>query len=193
VGYSSARKDHGRHQCGGTPIGTGWWKNFWHFRRKQKDGLKTGAELDTQADILKKIRTICEDNGIEANLHNHTYEVENDMHDLKGTLARIPDFKLGPDLNWLIRGGINPVDFINTYGKQIVYLHIRDQYEDGTWSEYVGQGDMDFELIAAALKKQGFEGQAAVELAFPNDFAPTNELKEDWKKSREFVERTFGW
>ncbi len=158
-----------------------------------KKGLKTEAELDAQAELLKKIRKVCEDNGILPNLHNHTYEVENGMHDLKGTLARIPDFKLGPDLNWLIRGGIDPVDFINTYGDQIVYLHIRDQYKDGTWSEYVGQGDTDFEPIAAALKAKNFRGQAAIELAFPNDFTPKNELKEDWKMSREFVRKTFGW
>lgn len=158
-----------------------------------KTGIKTEAELDAQADILRKIRSICADNGIEANLHNHTYEVENDMHDLKGTLARIPDFKIGPDLNWLIRGGVNPVDFIKIFGEQIVYLHIRDQYEDGTWSEYVGQGDTDFIHIAEALKVTGFSGQAAVELAFPNDFTPKNELKEDWKMSREFVKNTFQW
>ncbi|MEO7767196.1 MAG: sugar phosphate isomerase/epimerase, partial [Ferruginibacter sp.] len=85
--------------------------------------LKTPAELDAQATILKQIFAICDDHGIEANLHNHTYEVENGMHDLKGTMERIPGIKLGPDLNWLIRAGINPVDFINTYGKQIVYLH----------------------------------------------------------------------
>ncbi|MDH5380119.1 MAG: sugar phosphate isomerase/epimerase [Cyclobacteriaceae bacterium] len=158
-----------------------------------KDGLKTESDLDAQAELLKKIKQICEDNGIVPNLHNHTYEVENDMHDLKGTLARIPDFKLGPDLNWLIRGGVDPVDFINAYGEQIVYLHIRDQYKDGTWSEYVGQGDTDFTPIAAALKAKNFSGQAAIELAFPNDFTPENELKEDWKMSREFVRSTFGW
>ena len=158
-----------------------------------KDGIKTEAELDAQADLLKKIRVICEDNGIVANLHNHTYEVENNMHDLKGSLARIPDFKLGPDLNWLIRAGVDPVDFITTYGKQIEYLHIRDQYNDGTWTEYVGQGDTDFKAIAAALKAQDFSGQVAIELAFPNDFTPINELKQDWKMSREFIQKTFGW
>ena len=158
----------------------------------KKNGLKTEAELDAQAEMLQKVRTICTDHGIEANLHNHTYEVENDMHDLKGTLKRIPDFKLGPDLNWLIRGGINPVDFINIYGTQIVYLHVRDQYKDGTWSEYVGQGDTDFKSIATALKAQNFHGQVAVELAFPNDFEPKNELREDWKLSRKFVQKTFG-
>lgn len=158
-----------------------------------KDGLKTEDELDTQAKLLTKIRALCEDNGIEANLHNHTNEVENDMHDLKGTLLRIPDFKLGPDLNWLIRANVDPVAFIETYGKQIVYLHIRDQYEDGVWTEYVGQGATDFKAIGKALKKQNFDGQAAVELAFPNNFTPVNQLKDDWKMSREFVEETFGW
>lgn len=156
-------------------------------------GLKTEAELDAQADLLKKIRAICTDNGIVANLHNHTYEVEHDMHDLKGTLARIPDFELGPDINWLIRADVDPVAFINTYGKQIVYLHIRDEYKDGTWSEYVGQGDTDFQAIATALEAQNFNGQAAIELAFPDNFTPENELKENWKMSKDFIKETFKW
>ena len=157
-----------------------------------KNGLKTEAELDAQAELLKKIRSICDDHGILPNLHNHNSEVENNMHDLKGILARIPDFPLGPDLNWLIRGGVDPVEFIQAYSDQIVYLHIRDQYEDGTWTEYVGQGDTAFEPIAAALKAKNYNGPLAIELAFPNDFTPEYELKETWKKSREFVEKVFG-
>jgi sugar phosphate isomerase/epimerase len=155
--------------------------------------VKTEQELDAQADILKKILAVCNDNGIEANLHNHTYEVNNNLHDLKGTLARIPDIKLGPDLNWLIRAGIDPVDFINTYGKQITYLHIRDQYADGKWTEYVGQGVTDFPAIAKALQEQNFRGDVAIELAFPGDLTPINPLKDDWKISREYVRKTFGW
>ena len=73
------------------------------------------------------------------NLHNHTYEVENQLHDLKGTLARIPDVKLGPDLNWLIRGGVDPVQFIHDHGEQIVFLHLHDQKADGKWSEAMGR------------------------------------------------------
>lgn len=155
--------------------------------------IKTEKQLDAQADLLNKILVICNNNGIEANLHNHTYEVENGMHDLKGTLARIPNIKLGPDLNWLIRGGVNPVDFINTYGKQIVYLHIRDQYADGKWTEYLGQGNTNFASIAKALQQQNFKGSAAIELAFPPDFTPVNPLKEDLKISRQYVKKVFGW
>ena len=155
--------------------------------------LKTESELDAQAEILKSINTICGDSGVVANLHNHTYEVANEMHDLKGTLARIPDMKLGPDLNWLIRGGVDPVAFIKTYGHQMVYMHIRDQYQDGTWTEYVGQGVTDFPAMAAALRSVDFKGRAAIELAFPAKYVPKNPLAEDWKRSREYVKTTFGW
>jgi sugar phosphate isomerase/epimerase len=154
---------------------------------------KTEAELDAQAALLKEIMKICHDSGVIANLHNHTYEVNNDMHDLKGTLARIPNIELGPDLNWLIRAGIDPVTFIKTYGHQIVYMHIRDQYANGTWTEYVGQGVTDFVAIADALRSVNFRGRAAIELAFPNNFVPKNPLAEDWKRSVDFVRTTFGW
>jgi len=154
---------------------------------------KTEAEFDAQAKILTSIRKLCADHGIVANLHNHTYEVRDDMHDLKGTLARIPDFKLGPDLNWLIRGGVDPVSFIKTYGHQMVYMHIRDQYKDGTWTEYVGQGVTDFPAIAAALRAANFRGRAAVELAYEKGFVPKNTLADDWTRSHDYVVKTFGW
>jgi len=89
--------------------------------------LKTPEQLDAQAELLRNIIAVCEKNKVVLNLHNHTYEVENDLHDLKGTLARIPDAKLGPDLNWLVRGGVDPVAFIRQYGRQIVFLHLRDR------------------------------------------------------------------
>jgi sugar phosphate isomerase/epimerase len=155
--------------------------------------VKTESELDAQAQLLRKIIAICDDSGIVLNLHNHTYEVANGMHDLKGTLARIPDIKLGPDLNWLVRAGVDPVWFIKTYGHQIVYMHIRDQYQDGTWTEYVGQGVTDFPAIAAALRGIDFRGRAAIELAFPAHYVPKYPLTEDWKRSREYVQTVFGW
>jgi sugar phosphate isomerase/epimerase len=155
--------------------------------------VKTESELDAQAQLLRKIVAICGDSGVVLNLHNHTYEVGNGMHDLKGALARIPDIKLGPDLNWLVRAGVDPVSFIKTYGHQIVYMHIRDQYQDGTWTEYVGQGVTDFPAIAEALRSVNFRGRAAVELAFPAHYVPKYPLAEDWKRSRDYLRTVFGW
>jgi sugar phosphate isomerase/epimerase len=155
--------------------------------------VKTESELDAQAQLLRKIQVICSNSGVVANLHNHTYEVANGMHDLKGTLARIPDIKLGPDLNWLVRAGVDPIWFIRTYGHQIVYMHLRDQYQDGTWTEYLGQGVTDFPGIAQALRSVDFRGRAAIELAFPNNFVPKYPLADDWKLSRDYVRTVFGW
>ena len=127
------------------------------------------------------------------NLHNHTYEVENGLHDLKGTLARIPDVKLGPDLNWLIRGGVDPVQFIHDHGDKIVFLHLRDQKADGKWSEAMGEGCTDFVAIGKALHDVHFAGHAVIELAHESSFHPTRPLRESLKMSREFVRKTLGY
>jgi len=154
---------------------------------------KTAAQLDAQAELLRRIMDLCRDNGVELNLHNHTYEVEDDMHDLKGTLARIPDVKLGPDLNWLVRGGVDPVTFIETYGESIVFLHLRDQNADGTWSEAMGEGDMDYVAIGKALCAAGFCGDAVIELAHERNFKPTRPLRDSLKMSRSYVKHTLGF
>ena len=152
---------------------------------------KTEAELDAQAETLKKILAICKSHQVVANLHNHTFEVADGMHDFKSTLARVPDLKLGPDLNWLVRGGVDPVAFIKTYGHQMVYMHIRDQKSDGKWTDAVGEGVMDFPAIAKALKEINYKGRAAVELAL--DAPPVRPIKESWKMSRDYVRQVFGW
>jgi sugar phosphate isomerase/epimerase len=154
---------------------------------------KTPAQLDAQAELLRGIIALCQSRGVVLNLHNHTYEVENDMHDLKGTLARIPDVKLGPDLNWLIRAGVDPVSFIKTYGNQIVFLHIRDQKADGKWSEAVGEGNTDYVAIGKALQAAKFAGDAVIELAHEGNFKPTRPLRESFKMSRAYVKQTLGF
>jgi len=154
---------------------------------------KTPDQLDAQADLLRRLMEICQANNVVLNLHNHTYEVRDNLHDLRGTLARVPGVKLGPDLNWLVRGGVDPVDFIRRYGDRIVFLHLRDQKADGTWSEALGEGQMDYAAIVRALHEINFSGDAVIELAHERDFKPTRPLRESLKISRDFVRRTLGW
>ena len=154
---------------------------------------KTAAQLDAQAELLRRIMTLCRDNGVELNLHNHTYEVEDGMHDLTGTLARIPEIKLGPDINWLVRGGVDPVDFIEAYGDRIVFLHIRDQNADGTWSEAVGEGDMDYVAIGQALRVSRFSGDAVIELAHESNFKLTRPLRDSLRMSRNYIRKTLNF
>ena len=155
--------------------------------------LKTPEQFDAQAELLRKIIALGKQHGVTLNLHNHTYEVEHHLHDLKGTLARIPDVKLGPDLNWLVRGGVDPVAFIREFGDRIVFLHLRDQKADGKWSEAMGEGDMDYAAIGRALHAISFSGPAVIELAHEWQFKTTRPLRESLKISRQFVRKTLGY
>jgi len=154
---------------------------------------KTPRQLDDQAELLRKIMAICRANGVVLNLHNHTYEVVDHLYDLKGTLVRIPDVKLGPDLNWLVRGGVDPAAFLRQFGPRIVFMHLRDQKADGRWSEAMGEGVTDYVGIAKALHDIKFYGDAVVELAHEGDFKPTRPLRESLKMSRQFVRRVLGY
>lgn len=154
---------------------------------------KTAEQLDAQADLLRKIIAIAKARGVVLNLHNHTYEVVDDLHDLKGTLARIPEVKLGPDLNWLLRGGVDPAAFIRQHGRQIVFLHLRDEHANGRWSEALGEGNMDYTAISKALREVDFSGHAVIELAHERAFKPTRPLRESLKMSRQFVRKVLGY
>ena len=175
-------------KLGGRTLGTSVGPVRWGLKIP-----KTERQLDDQADLLRQLIALCDQHGVVLNLHNHTYEVENGLHDLKGTLARIPGVKLGPDLNWLIRAGVDPVEFIWHYGRQIVFLHLRDQRSDGRWVEAMGEGDTDFVAIGRALHDIDFGGAAVIELAHEKDFKPTRPLRESIRISREFVRQTMGY
>jgi sugar phosphate isomerase/epimerase len=154
---------------------------------------KTPEQFDAQAELLRKIMAIGKDHGVVLNLHNHTYEVADGEYDLKGTLERVPEARLGPDINWLIRAGVDPVDFITRYGNRIVYAHLRDQKADGKWCEAMGEGTTDYGAIAAAFRKTGFHGDVAIELAHERDFQPTRSYGESFAISRKYVRRVMGW
>jgi sugar phosphate isomerase/epimerase len=153
---------------------------------------KTEAEFDNQAALLNKIIPLGLKKGIVVNLHNHTAEVADNMYDLRGTLKRIPDVKLGPDLNWLLRAGINPVDFLKEFRKQIVFMHLRDQLRNGKWPESMGEGNVNFKEIADVLREINFNGTCVIELAHENGFVRTRPLKESLKMSRDFMRKTMG-
>lgn len=171
-------------QLGGRTLGTSVGK------APQK---KTPEQFDAQAEILREIIAFGNEHGVVLNLHNHTYEVEDHEYDLNGTLARIPDVKLGPDLNWLVRAGVDPVDFIRRHADHIVYMHLRDQKADGAWSEAMGEGVTDFAAVGAELHKMGYSGDMAIELAHERNFMRTRPLRESLKMSREYVRRTMGY
>lgn len=154
---------------------------------------KTPQELDAQAEMLRKIVAVSRDHGITVTLHNHIYEVKDDEYDLRNTLQRVPDVKLGPDLNWLHRAKVDPADFIRRHGKRVVYAHLRDEKAGGGWPEAMGEGAMDYVAIGKALHEVAFSGDLAIELAHEANFPPTRSYGESFRISRAFVKKTTGY
>ena len=156
-------------------------------------GKKSPAQLDDQAELLRKIMALCSTHNVVLNLHNHKYEVRDDQHDLRGTLQRIPAIKLGPDLDWLVQADVDPVEFLQQHGDRIVFLHLRDQLRDKTWVESLGEGDMDYDAVSQALQKIRFSGDAVIELAHPQGLQLTRPLRDSLKLSRQFVRDKLGY
>jgi len=154
---------------------------------------KTAGELDAQADILRKLIPLCRKHGVVLNLHNHTYEVKDGEYDLNGTLSRIPDAPLGPDLGWLAEAGIDPVDFVRRRGKTMVFAHLRDRKADGNWAEAMGEGVVDYSGVARELRAANFKGTLVIELTSSTGKLPERPLRECFKLSRDYVHRVMGW
>lgn len=154
---------------------------------------KTPAELDAQAAALREILKLAADHAVAVNLHNHTYEVKDGEYDLNGTLERVPEAKLGPDLGWLFRAKIDPVDFLRRHAKRIVFAHLRNEKADGTWPETLSEGVIDYAAIGRVLHEIRFSGDLMIELAHESAFVPTRPLGESVKLSRAFVRKTMGY
>ena len=146
------------------------------------EGLKTPAELDTQAELLECLIDLCDECGILLNLHNHTYEVENGEYEFRAMIERIPDISLGPDVNWLRRAGIEPNDFLRRYADRIIYLHLRDQLGD-RWPEALGEGDQDWVELGRTLRDIGFDRYVGIELAHERDTQFTRTMGENFALS----------
>jgi sugar phosphate isomerase/epimerase len=152
---------------------------------------KTPEQLDTQAETLRRMIALAEERGVTLNLHNHTYEVLYGEHEVNTNIARIPEVKLGPDLNWLRRGGIDALDFLRRHADRIVFMHLRDQKGE-RWTEAVGEGDEDYGALADVIDEIDFRGAVAIELAHEPDQEFSRPMGENFALSAAHLRRAFG-
>jgi len=157
---------------------------------KSPEGRKTVEQLDIQAELLARLIDLGADHDITINLHNHTYEVEHAEYELIENLERIPNIKLGPDLNWLRRAAVAPLDFLRRHADCIVYLHLRDQQGD-SWVEALGDGDEDYVQLGRVLSEIGFTGKIGIELAHEPDTVFTRSMGENFALSCRHLRAAF--
>lgn len=124
------------------------------LRPSDADGWRAfGAKLQSISDELAS-------HGLSFGWHNHDFEfvaLPGGEIPMDLILEGGPTIPWEADIAWIVRGGRDPVAYINKYGDRISAIHIKDIAptgecvdEDG-WAD-VGEGVMDWSAILSALQ-----------------------------------------
>jgi inosose dehydratase len=160
---------------------------------KQGGAEKTDAELELQARMLDRCGAALADLGVRFALHNHTPAMRSSAREVHANLRNTDPAHvwLNADVEWIRHGGGDPVAFLEEYGARTASLHLRDAL--GTqWVQALGEGDMDFEAIAQVLRRKGFAGPIALELATDPETVITRSFEDNHRRSRAVVRSVFG-
>ncbi len=114
------------------------------------------------AGRLSKIGKACRDAGRGFAWHNHDFEfrpLADGGVPMRLMLEAAPDIGWEMDVAWVVRGGGDPLAWIDEYGSRIVAAHVKDiapagdnADEDG-WAD-IGHGTMDWHGLMKALRER---------------------------------------
>jgi len=152
---------------------------------------RTDQENAQAVKMWTKLGEIFTERGVRLNYHTHGEPVE----DVRLVTDNVPPevLALGPDLDWLRVGGIDPYEFCREFGDRLDMLHIRDYHLGGDRTEALGEGDADYARLDALLREIGFTGDFVVELAIPAGHEPTRPVNELLKASVDHLKATIGY
>ncbi|MBS8259133.1 sugar phosphate isomerase/epimerase [Roseibium polysiphoniae] len=98
--------------------------------------------------------------GMTFGWHNHDFEfvaLADGSIPMKLILDNAPNISWEADIAWIVRGGGDPLEWIEAYGGRLSAVHVKDiapngecEDEDG-WAD-VGQGTMDWKKLIDTLK-----------------------------------------
>ena len=121
--------------------------------------------------------------------HTHGEPLEDILH----LVENVPDLMfLGPDLDWLRVGGVEPEAFLREHADQLTMIHIRDYHLGDERTAALGEGDVDYAELGGILDEIGFQGDLIVELALPSGTRPEKPVLDLLRDSREHLRETMG-
>jgi inosose dehydratase len=154
---------------------------------------KTEEELKTQAAALDEFGQGLNALGLKLGVHNHTPEMANHAREFHYNFDHTKPDAVGFcfDVHWVWRGGVQPLDALEEYGRRVVTWHLR-QSRQGIWWEDLDTGDIDYAAVAQYTQAHQLARRFSVELALENCTKITRSAIENHRRSREFVRQVFG-
>jgi sugar phosphate isomerase/epimerase len=140
------------------------------FRTGGGDWRGFGAKLEVIGKALNAA-------GIGFGYHNHNWEFVKDasgQFPMDILLAAAPSLEWEMDLAWVVKGGQDPVAWMDKYGSRITAIHVKDiakageaADEDG-WAD-VGYGTLDWKSLLATAQAKTKAKYFVAEHDKPND------------------------
>ena len=115
--------------------------------------------------------------GITFGWHNHDFEfvaLADGSTPMDILLDTAPDIAWEADLAWIVRGGRDPIEYIQRYGNRLSAVHVKDIAPSGTnldqdgWSD-LGAGTMDWASLLQACRRASSDLIYALEHDKPSD------------------------
>ena len=153
---------------------------------------KTDAQLAVQVKALDRLGAQLKARGVRLTVHQHAPEMRDNAREWRYELRHTdPDLVwFCVDVDWVKRGGQDPMTILREAGKRIASMHLRNA-RNGVWMEELADGDVDYREVVAWLKEIGYQGYLLVELAYESQTRPTRSLEEDLRRSRVYAEKIF--
>lgn len=117
------------------------------------------------------------DHGLSFGWHNHDFEfvaLADGSIPMDIILTEAPDITWEADLAWIVRGGRDPLAYVQTYGDRLAAIHVKDIAAEGEnldedgWSD-LGAGTMDWAALLRACRNQSDSLIYALEHDKPSD------------------------
>jgi inosose dehydratase len=157
-----------------------------------KPGGKSDEELAVQSRNLNQLGGELKKRDLRLLVHHHTPELAENAREWRYELATTDPQLVGScvDLHWAYRGGQEPLAFLREVGPRLESLHLRNS-RGGVWMEDLGDGDINYHVVADYLKATSYQGYLIVELAYEEGTKVTRSLEENLKLSRIYAEKVF--
>lgn len=126
---------------------------------------------------LAEVGAVAKAAGYDFAWHNHDFEfrpLADGSIPQDHILSAAPDIGWEMDVAWVIRGGADPMPWIDRYGRRIVAVHVKDIARSGEgldedgWSD-VGYGTVDWAALMKAFGTKSAARYYVMEQDNPND------------------------
>lgn len=144
---------------------------------EEKDRPQTAAGYADLAQRLNKAAKQYAEHGIFFGWHNHDFEfvaLADGSIPMDILLDTAPDMAWEADLAWIVRGGADPLAYVQRYGNRLSAIHVKDIAAEGLnldedgWCD-LGDGTMDWATLLQACRSQSNDLIYALEHDKPSD------------------------